>query len=77
VLRTVGLVIEMVGVGCVYQTSINNAQQHASSASIPVILSWIAVGAGFLLWLTGRVLMFSVQRSKSKAIWQDQRELSP
>ena len=77
VLRTVGLVIEMVGVGCVYQTSMNNAQPPGPNSQILSILSWITVGLGFVLWLTGWLIGVLSHRSRRKAIWQDQQELRP
>jgi hypothetical protein len=79
VIRIIGLVIEMAGVwGVVYRSRVDNGQARlqlpgGSGISWP----WIAVGVGFVIWLTGRLVVASAARSQQKAIWESQRELTP
>ena len=78
VIRIIGLVIEMFGVWGVYQASAGNLKPPVQQpAGIGVSWPWIAVGVGFVIWLAVRLVVASAARSRQKAIWESQRELTP
>ena len=78
VIRIIGLVIEMAGVWGVYRASVDNGQARVQQpGGSGISWPWIAVGVGFVIWLTGRLVVASAARSQQKAIWESQRELTP
>ena len=74
-IRISGLVIEMLGIWGVYRASGDNDQARLSlPGGTEVPLAGIAVGLGFVLWLTGTLLVYT-GRSQRKAPEKDHREL--
>ena len=77
ILRISGLVIEMLGIWGVFR-----ANGHKDQAHIPlpggtaVPLAFAVVGLGFVLWLTGMLLVHA-GRPRRKPVARNQRELSP
>ncbi len=58
ILRAAGLLIELLGVIAVMAQSRTNKIAHISVPGFgPVSLGWLAVAAGFLIWLTGRIMI--------------------
>ena len=60
IIRISGLVIEMVGIWAVYQT---NGDKDQTKLQLPggteVPLAFIVIGVGFVLWLTGTLLIYA------------------
>jgi hypothetical protein len=62
VLRMTGLIIEMVGVWSVYRpTGANDWRRIQLADGTVVSLAWIAVCLGFILWLSGKILVVTAR----------------
>ena len=73
--RSVGLLIEMLGIWGVYNATGDKEQARLElpgGTLVPV--AWLAIGLGFVLWLTGTILVYAV-RSGRRPAQKDQREL--
>jgi hypothetical protein len=60
-----GLVIEMLGVWGVYSSTGANDQARLplpGGSDVPLV--WVAVGAGFVLWLTGTIIVYAVPSTR-------------
>jgi hypothetical protein len=58
-IRIVGLVIEMLGVWCVFNsTGAKNSTRLQLPGGNEMPLAWLAVGVGFVLWFTGTSLVY-------------------
>jgi hypothetical protein len=73
VIRISGLLIEMLGIWGVFHPTTDKVELPGGTV---VSLAWVAVGLGFVLWLTGTILVYS-GRSRRKPVQNDQRELLP
>jgi hypothetical protein len=77
IIRISGLVIEMLGIWGVFNATGDNDQARLELPGGTVVpLAWLAVGLGFVLWLTGTLLVYAA-RSGRKRVQKDQRELQP
>jgi hypothetical protein len=77
IIRISGLLIEMLGIWGVYNGTGNKDQAVLQLPGGTVVSpAWIAVGLGFVLWLTGTILVYGGRRTR-KSLEKDQRELSP
>ena len=77
VIRISGLLIEMLGIwGVLNANSAKDQARLELPGGTVVPLAWLAVGLGFVLWLTGTILVYSA-RSGRKPVQKDQRELQP
>jgi hypothetical protein len=75
IIRITGLLIEMLGIWGVYNATGAKDQARLElpgGTSIPV--AWLAIGLGFVLWLTGTILVYAA-RSGRRPAQKDQREL--
>jgi hypothetical protein len=75
IIRITGLLIEMLGIWGVYNATGDKDQARlelSGGTSVPV--AWLAIGLGFVLWLTGTILVYAA-RSRRKPVLNDQREL--
>ena len=75
VIRITGLLIEMLGIWGVYNTTGDKDQARLElpgGTLVPV--AWLAIGLGFVLWLTGTILVYAV-RSGRRPAQKGQREL--
>lgn len=64
ILRAVGLLIELLGVVAVVAQSRTNDVARVPIPGGSVALGWLAVGAGFVIWLTGRIIIFRGDRAR-------------
>jgi len=65
ILRAVGLLIELLGVIAVMaQSRTNNVARISLPGVGSVSLGWLAVAAGFVVWLTGRIMISGSPRAK-------------
>jgi hypothetical protein len=65
ILRGVGLLIELLGVTAVVaQPRANEAARIPLPGGTSVALGWLAVGAGFLIWLAGRIMIAGSLQSR-------------
>ncbi len=64
VIRMVGLLIEMVGVWAVSTGRYNTSPLRITIAGSdrPLPASWLVLGLGFLIWLTGVILVYRSPR---------------
>jgi hypothetical protein len=77
IIRISGLLIEMLGIWGVYNGAGNKDQPVLQlPGGTAVSPAWIAVGLGFVLWLTGTIFVYG-GRPRRKSLEKDQRELSP
>jgi hypothetical protein len=77
IIRISGLVIELLGIWGVFNATGDNDQARLELPGGTVVpLAWLAVGLGFVLWLTGTLLVYAA-RSGRKRVQKDQRELQP
>jgi hypothetical protein len=77
IIRISGLLIEMLGIWGVFNATSDKDQARLQLPGGTVIpLAWLAVGLGFVLWLTGTVLVYTA-RSRRKPVQSEQRELVP
>ncbi len=61
--RITGLVVEMLGIWGVFQSSNQPAPRAiALPGGTAVPLAWLAVGFGFILWLTGTFMIVTSRR---------------
>jgi hypothetical protein len=75
VIRITGLLIEMLGIWGVFNASGDKDRARLELPGGTVVpVAWLAVGLGFVLWLTGTFLVYAA-RSGRKAVLKDQREL--
>jgi hypothetical protein len=75
IIRITGLLIEMLGIWGVYNATGDKDQARlelSGGTSVPV--AWLAIGLGFVLWLTGTILVYAA-RSGRRPAQKDQREL--
>jgi hypothetical protein len=73
ILRLTGLVVEMLGVWGVYSSAGANDRARMRLADGTVIpLAWIAVGVGFMLWLTGRIIVSIASSTRKPRTLDDQ-----
>jgi hypothetical protein len=75
IIRITGLLIEMLGIWGVYNATDDKDQARLElpgGTSVPV--AWLAIGLGFVLWLTGTILVYAA-RSRRTPVLKDQREL--
>jgi hypothetical protein len=69
-IRILGLVIEMLGVWGVFNsTGAKNSARLQLPGGDEIPLAWLAVGVGFVLWFTGTVLVY-VSRAPQKTTVQ-------
>lgn len=74
IIRISGLVIEMLGLYGMYNsTGANDQAQLTLPGGTVVSLAWMAVGIGFVLWLIGTLLVYVV-RPNRKPVHKDQLE---
>jgi hypothetical protein len=77
IIRISGLLIEMLGIWGVFSATGNHDRARLLLPGGTVIsLPWLAVGFGFVLWLTGTLVVYAT-RSSRKPVQRDQRELLP
>ena len=78
IIRISGLLIELLGLWGVFHSS--DVQEDRGRLVLPggtvVPLAWLAVGLGFVLWLTGTFLVYAA-RSRRTPVQNEQRELLP
>ena len=71
IIRISGLLIEMLGIYGVYSSG---GDKDLARIVLPggtvVPLAWMAVGIGFVLWLTGTLLIYAA-RSNRKSVHKD------
>jgi hypothetical protein len=75
VIRISGLLIEMLGIWGVFTATAENDRAHLQLPGGAVVpLAWIAVGLGFVLWLTGTLLVYKGRPGrKSRRLDEDDR----
>jgi hypothetical protein len=77
IIRICGLLIEMLGIWGVFSATDAKGQARLQLPGGTVVpLAWLAVGLGFVLWLTGTVIVYAA-RSGRKPVQSEQRELVP
>ncbi len=77
IIRISGLLIEMLGIWGVFHTTAGQDEMRLElSGGTAVPFAWLAVGLGFVLWLTGTLLVYA-PRSRQKLDQSEQRELFP
>jgi protein-S-isoprenylcysteine O-methyltransferase Ste14 len=64
ILRAVGLLIELLGVLAVMAQSRTNEVARVPIPGGSVSLGWLAVGAGFVIWLAGRIIILRGDRAR-------------
>jgi hypothetical protein len=75
IIRIMGLLIEMLGIWGVYNTTDDKDQARLElPGGTSVAMAWLAIGLGFVVWLTGTLLVYAA-RSRRKPVLKDQREL--
>jgi hypothetical protein len=75
VIRISGLLIEFLGLWGVFNTTGDKDQARLELPGGTVVpLAWLAIGLGFVLWLTGTVLVYAPW-SRRKPVQSEQREL--
>ena len=64
-IRIVGLVIEMFGVWGVFNS---NGAKDSARLQLPggneIPVAWLAVGIGFVLWVTGTIIVYISRRTR-------------
>jgi hypothetical protein len=76
IIRLAGLLIEMFGIWRVMSETGEKGQASVELAhDIVISLPWIAVGLGFVVWLTGTILAYTA-RPRRKSLPKDERELA-
>ena len=77
IIRISGLVIEMLGIWGVFRASGDTDQPRIQlPGGTTIAMAWIAVGLGFVVWLTGTILVYA-PRSRQKPVPKDQRNSNP
>jgi hypothetical protein len=64
ILRAVGLLIELLGVVAVVGQSRINEVARIPLPGGSAAIGWVAVGAGFLMWITGRIMISGSNRAR-------------
>jgi hypothetical protein len=69
IMRLSGLVIEMLGIWGVYSsTGARDQARFLLPGGTVVTLPWLAVGGGFVLWLTGTILVYATRPRRKTRI---------
>ena len=74
IIRITGLLIEMLGIWGVYNATDDKQARLELPGGTLIPVAWLAIGLGFVLWLTGTILVYAV-RSGRRPAQKDQREL--
>jgi hypothetical protein len=64
ILRAVGLLIELLGVIAVMAQSRTNEIARIPLFGGSVVIGWLAVAVGFVMWIIGRIMIASSDRRK-------------
>lgn len=78
ILRVVGLLIELVGVGAVLAQSRTDQVARIPIPGGSLALGWAAVATGFLMWLVGRIIIARSDRiSRNQKRARDDAQFIP